>query len=141
MTEMFLGPYLLSSVSVVGLLLMYPIQLFVGDAAQHKMGHAPGTPALGGVTDFAFRAERAASNSLENMPFMILMMIMAVCFAAPVGLANFLAISALVLRLVHMVAYYANWPDLRGLSWLAGVLVMLIMAGSLAFAAAASLVG
>ena len=131
MTDLLTGPYFWSAASILGLLLMYPFQLFIGDVAQEKMGRTPGTPTLGGPEDFGFRADRAASNSLENMPFFIFMMLMSVALVTPPTLTNVLAIMALVLRVIHMVAYYAGHRNIRGLSWLAGLLVMLTMSGNM----------
>ena len=131
MTELFLGTYIWASFAIAIILFIYPFQLIIGDVAQDKMGRKAGTPILGGPGDFGFRAFRAASNSLENAPFFIFLILMSVFVQASPTWTNVLAAAALASRLIHMVAYYANQPNIRGLSWLFGLLVMLALSVSL----------
>ena len=127
MTELFLGPYVWASLAIAIILVIYPFQLIIGDVAQDKMGRKAGTPILGGPDDFGFRAFRAAANSLENVPFLIFLILMNIFVQASPLLTNMLAAAALASRLVHMLAYYSNQPNIRGLSWLFGLLIMLAM--------------
>lgn len=137
MKELLLKPYVWSTVSVLVLFILYPVQLFVGDVAQEKMGRTPGTQVIGTHDDFGFRADRAASNSLESMPFMLLMILTSVALATPPLLTNILALLAMASRVIHMLAYYADSRQIRGLSWLAGLLIMLAMSGNMCWAVAA----
>ena len=129
--DVLLTTYSWATLAVTIMLVLYPIQLIVGDIAQDTLGHTPGTPIRGEMEDFAFRAARVAGNSLENVPFMVMLILMCVALGADTGLTNGLAVAALATRLGHMIGYYTNVGRVRPISWLLGVLVMILLSGVL----------
>lgn len=136
---MWMNEYAWSGLAIFALSVLYIVQIIVGDLAQDAAGHTPGKAFDGAHDQFAFRAVRAPANSLENMPFMIVLTALGVAFAASPLLTNALALAAAGCRLIHMLAYYADRRYVRGYSWMAGVLVMLLMIGNVGWAAATGL--
>lgn len=133
------GEYALSGLAIYVLAVLYVVQMIVGDLAQDAAGHTPGRAFEGTHDQFAFRAVRAPANSLENMPFMMVLTALGIAFGAAPLVTNGLAVAAVGCRLVHMLAYYADRRYVRGYSWMAGVLVMLLMIGNVGWSAATNL--
>jgi uncharacterized MAPEG superfamily protein len=129
MSEAMLTTYSWAAAAVIAMLTMYVVQIIVGDLAQDAKGHTPGKVYEGDHDDFTFRAIRAPLNSLENMPFMILLILMGVALsAAPIWL-NLLAISCALVRFAHMLAFWAGIRPIRQASWMFGVLAMILLSG------------
>jgi uncharacterized MAPEG superfamily protein len=103
------------------------VQVVVATASARKGGHVPGVPIQDGPRSFAFRAQRAHQNTLENtVPFLA-----ALGAALAIGVPP-LVIDAAVLvfvgaRLAHVAAYYAGVERPRTAAFAVGLVAMLVM--------------
>ncbi len=108
------GAVLTAWVALVGL---YLVQAVVADVAAIRSGHTPGMPVTSGHDDFLFRAVRAQSNTLENLPvFNLLSLAVMLLGVAPVT-AERLVWAFVGARMLHMAAYYADLRSLRSIAF------------------------
>ena len=103
-------------------LVLYFVQFLIMDLLRHRTHTAPGVSVSGGHARFAFRAERALANSLENWPAFIVASSLAVLVKLDATLTNSSALTFLLARTLHMIFYYAKLDRLRSLAFTAGML-------------------
>lgn len=125
--------YAVALASVAALALLLIVQVVVATAAAQTTGQVPGVAITSGPDSFAFRAQRAHQNSLENaVPFGL-----AVASAIALGLDHAIvdaaAVAFVATRSAHAVAYYANVRPARTAAFAFGLVAVLAMSiGALA---------
>ena len=72
-------------------------------------------------TGFRARANAAQANLFESLPFFFAAIIIASVANAPQGRVDLLAIGFVIARIVYLICYIANWPTIRSIVWLAGL--------------------
>jgi len=75
------------------------------------------------LTGWQARAKAAHDNGFEALPLFIAGVIFAQMANADQTRIDQLAMAFIVIRIAYVVAYLKDWPTLRSLIWLAGVLV------------------
>jgi len=116
-----------TAAGLAGLASLIIVQVVIATASARKGGHVPGVPIQDGPRSFAFRAQRAHQNTLEN----------AVPFLAALGAALAIGVSPLVIdaavlvffgaRLAHLASYYAGVERPRTAAFALGLIAMLVM--------------
>lgn len=134
-----------TAAGLAGLATLIVVQVVVATAAARRAGHTPGVPIPDGPRSFAFRAQRAHQNTLENaIPFLAALAAALAVGVTPlvVEIAVMVFISA---RVVHLVAYYVGAQPARTAAFAAGLAAVLVMSvatfatvGTFATTAAAS---
>ncbi|HUQ01916.1 MAG TPA: MAPEG family protein [Kofleriaceae bacterium] len=103
------------------------IQVAIATASARKAGHVPGVPIADGPSSFAFRAQRAHQNTLENaVPFLVALAAAVAAGVAPrvVDIAVLVFVSA---RVAHALAYYAGAQPARTAAFAVGLVAVLTM--------------
>ena len=73
-------------------------------------------------TGFRARANAAQANLFESLPFFFAAIIIASIANAPRGRVDLLAIGFVIARIAYLICYVANWPTIRSIVWLAGLI-------------------
>lgn len=102
-------------------------QVVVATAAARRGGHVPGVAIQDGPRSFAFRAQRAHQNTLENaVPFLV-----ALAAALAIGVSPRVVDGAVLVfvgaRVAHASAYYAGVERPRTAAFAIGLLAVLVM--------------
>jgi uncharacterized MAPEG superfamily protein len=122
--------FVLGSPATVGLALLAAliiIQVAIATASARNAGHVPGVPIADGPASFAFRAQRAHQNTLENaVPFVIALAAALAAGVAPsvVDVAVLVFVGA---RVAHAVAYYAGARPARTAAFAVGLVAVMTM--------------
>ena len=125
-----MSTFALSSPTAYGLAALAVLlitQVVIATAAARRGGHVPGVAIQDGPRSFAFRAQRAHQNTVENaVPFLV-----ALAAALAVGVSA-RTIDAAVLvfvgaRFAHATAYYAAVQPARTAAFGVGLLAVLVM--------------
>lgn len=121
------SPSLPTAYGLAGLATLIVVQVVVATAAARRAGHVPGVSIPTDPRSFAFRAQRAHQNTLENaVPFLV-----ALAAALAVGVAplviDIAAISFVGARVAHAIAYYAGVQPARTTAFAAGLVAVLAM--------------
>lgn len=116
------GGVLTAWVVLAGLTLL---QAIVEDFAGIRGKRTPGMPVTTGHDDFLFRAIRAHSNTLENLPVFILLSLAAMLLGASPRATTNLVWTFLAARVLHMVAYYTDLRTLRSAAFAIGFLAVI----------------
>ena len=116
------GGVLTAWVILAGLSLL---QAIVEDLAGIRGGRTPGMPVTTGHDDFLFRAIRAHSNTLENLPVFMLLGLAAMLLGASPSTTTKLVWAFVAARVLHMVAYYADLRTLRSVAFAIGFLAVI----------------
>ena len=72
-------------------------------------------------TGFRARANAAQANLFESLPFFFAAVIIASFTNVPQGRVDLLAIGFVIARIAYLICYVANWPTIRSIVWLAGL--------------------
>ena len=72
-------------------------------------------------TGFRARANAAQTNLFESLPFFFAAIIIASFENAPQGRVDLLAIGFVIARIAYLICYVVNWPTIRSIVWLAGL--------------------
>jgi uncharacterized MAPEG superfamily protein len=116
------GAVLSAWIAVAGLTL---VQAVVADVAAIRGQHTPGMPVTSGHDDFLFRAVRAQSNTLENLPLFILLSLAAMLLGASPSTTQGLAWAFVGARMLHMAAYYADLRTFRSIAFAIGFIALI----------------
>ena len=73
-------------------------------------------------TGFRARANAAQANLFESLPFFFAAVIIASMSGAPQARLDLLAIGFVIARIAYLICYIANWPTLRSIVWLLGLI-------------------
>jgi uncharacterized MAPEG superfamily protein len=94
-----------------------------GIAKKGFEGYDNGMPRqwLAKQTGFRARANAAQANLFESLPFFFAAIIIASVANAPQGRVDLLAIGFVIARIAYLICYVANWPTIRSIVWLAGL--------------------
>jgi len=94
-----------------------------GIAKKGFEGYDNGMPRqwLAKQTGFRARANAAQANLFESLPFFFAAIIIASFANAPQGRVDLLAIGFVIARIAYLICYIANWPTIRSIVWLAGL--------------------
>jgi len=94
-----------------------------GIAKKGFEGYDNGMPRqwLAKQTGFRARANAAQANLFESLPFFFAAIIIASVANAPQGRVDLLAIGFVIARIAYLICYIANWPTIRSIVWLAGL--------------------
>lgn len=78
-------------------------------------------------TGFRARANAAQSNCFESFPFFATAVLVATMQnASPLYMTIFSSLYILA-RVAYIVAYAADWPNLRSLCWLLGIISIIVL--------------
>lgn len=72
-------------------------------------------------TGFRARANAAQANLFESLPFFFAAVIIASIANAPQSRIDVLALGFVVARIAYLICYVANWPTMRSVAWLCGI--------------------
>jgi uncharacterized MAPEG superfamily protein len=94
-----------------------------GIAKKGFEGYDNGMPRqwLAKQTGFRARSNAAQANLFESLPFFFAAIIIASVANAPQGRVDLLAIGFVIARIAYLICYVANWPTIRSIVWLAGL--------------------
>jgi uncharacterized MAPEG superfamily protein len=94
-----------------------------GIAKKGFEGYDNGMPRqwLSKQTGFRARANAAQANLFESLPFFFAAVIIASISNAPQGRVDLLAIGFVMARIAYLICYVADWPTMRSIVWLAGI--------------------
>jgi len=94
-----------------------------GIAKKGFEGYDNGMPRqwLAKQTGFRARANAAQANLFESLPFFFAAIIIASFANAPQGRVDLLAIGFVIARIAYLICYVVNWPTIRSIVWLAGL--------------------
>lgn len=92
-------------------------QVLVADVALIRSKHVPGMPVADGHGVFRFRAVRALGNTNETLGLFLLLLALAIAFAAEPRWVNALTWSYVAGRAGHMAFYYARLGLARSVSF------------------------
>ena len=73
-------------------------------------------------TGFRARANAAQANLFESLPLFFAAVIIAQIANAPQARIDLLAIGFVAARIAYVVCYLANWPTVRSIVWLLGLI-------------------
>ena len=73
-------------------------------------------------TGFRARANAAQANLFESLPLFFAAVIIASFTNTPQGRVDLLAIGFVIARIAYLICYVANWPTIRSIVWLAGLI-------------------
>lgn len=129
----FIADYFYSLFAVFVMILTVFVQGVVASAAHRtQKSYVPGIvdPNLG-PESFVFRSHRTFMNSLENTPFMILLIILAVLTGYSASVLLIISWVYAIFRIAHMVTYYliatCENPSLRSYFFMVAVLAQLML--------------
>jgi uncharacterized MAPEG superfamily protein len=118
----------LTSLGLAGVLLV--LQLIVAHLAAIRGKHKSGYPIAADSGSFIFRSARAHLNTIESISAFALIAIAGILLGANPSALNVLAPLWLLSRLSHMVCYYVNAAEMRSLSYVVSLVIILIMAAT-----------
>ena len=78
-------------------------------------------------TGFRARANAAQANLFESLPFFFAAVIIASMSGVPQGRIDLLAIGFVIARIAYLICYIANWPTMRSVVWLIGLICVITM--------------
>jgi len=95
-----------------------------GIAKKGFEGYDNGMPRqwLAQQTGFRARANAAQANLFESLPFFFAAVIIASIANAPQNRIDLLAIGFVAARIAYLICYVADWPTIRSIVWLAGLI-------------------
>jgi len=95
-----------------------------GIAKKGFEGYDNGMPRqwLAQQTGFRARANAAQANLFESLPFFFAAVIIASIAHAPQNRIDLLAIGFVAARIAYLICYVADWPTIRSIVWLAGLI-------------------
>jgi uncharacterized MAPEG superfamily protein len=73
-------------------------------------------------TGFRARANAAQANLFESLPLFFAAVIIATIGSAPQARLDLLAMGFVIARIAYLICYIANWPTLRSIVWLLGLI-------------------
>ena len=76
-------------------------------------------------TGFRARANAAQANLFESLPFFFAAVIIASMSGAPQARIDLLAIGFVIARIAYLICYIANWPTMRTIVWLIGLICVI----------------
>jgi uncharacterized MAPEG superfamily protein len=76
-------------------------------------------------TGFRARANAAQANLFESLPFFFAAVIIASMSGAPQAKLDLLAIGFVIARIAYLICYIANWPTMRSIVWLMGLICVI----------------
>ena len=76
-------------------------------------------------TGFRARANAAQANIFESLPFFFAAVIIASMSGAPQVRLDLLAIGFVIARIAYLICYVANWPTMRSIVWLLGLICII----------------
>jgi len=76
-------------------------------------------------TGFRARANAAQANLFESLPFFFAAVIIASMSGAPQAKLDLLAIGFVIARIAYLICYIANWPAMRSIVWLMGLICVI----------------
>ena len=130
---MFWTDYSATLVASYLLLLMVFVQALVASIAHRRQqSYVPGIVDEDlGPESFVFRSHRTFMNSLENVPFMLALVFVAMVAGFQPGWLSIVAWVYVGSRLAHMITYYLEAtrknPSLRSYFFMIGLLAQLIL--------------
>lgn len=101
------------------------IQFAVADVAGIRAKHVPGMPVAGGHDSFLFRATRAHANSNEQLPLLVLMVLLCLGLGASPEWTGRLLWAFVAARVGHMLFYYADQRLARSGAFVIGSIAQL----------------
>ena len=125
-------PYAFSLYALLGVAILFFVQLLVADVARIRAKITPGVQLPQDPTLFVFRAERAHKNTMESFGLFVIATLMAFLVEAPATWVNAICTAFLAARFGHMAMYYANQSLPRSVFWGFGTLslaIQLILVG------------
>ena len=130
MPELALYASALTAAVVLAALVL--VQVLFVDFASIKSKHVPGMPVTSGHGDFLFRATRAHANTNENLPVLILLVLLAVLLRADPKWTGYALWAFTAGRAGHMLFYYLDLRTARSIAFGVGLVaqfVLLIVVG------------
>ncbi|WP_316861977.1 MAPEG family protein [uncultured Cohaesibacter sp.] len=125
--------YSFSLYAIYALLVMVAVQGLVASVAHRaQASYVPGVvdPTLG-PGSFVFRSHRTLMNSIENVPFMMGLVFLAILSGFSPDKLGVLCWIFVLARLAHMVTYYLvathKNPSLRSVFYIVGFLAQLVL--------------
>lgn len=135
MESLPLHPYYCTLMAVFVLLFMVFVQAFVASVAHRKQKtYVPGIVDENlGPESFVFRSHRTFMNSIENVPFMVALIFVAIFMVVPTKPLAIMAWVYVAARLGHMALYYVEAtrknPSKRSYFFMIGWLTQLVLFG------------
>lgn len=115
-----------SAVGVLGVLML--VQVLVVDVLGIRACHAPGHPVTPDPADPRFRAVRALANTNESVAIFLLLPGFAIATATRPWIVNRCAEIYVAARLGHMGCDYAGLSLLRSVSFVIGLVALVVLA-------------
>jgi uncharacterized MAPEG superfamily protein len=78
-------------------------------------------------TGFRARANAAQANLFESLPLFFAAVIIAQIANAPQARIDLLALGFVVARIAYVICYLANWPTVRTIVWLLGLICVVAL--------------
>ena len=72
-------------------------------------------------TGFRARANAAQANLFESLPLFFAAVIIASLMQAPQARLDLLALGFVISRIAYLICYVGNWPTMRSIVWLCGI--------------------
>ena len=117
---------------VVAVLLL--VQVLVADVIGLRRKKPPGAEAEGGHDDLLWRADRAHRNTNETLGVFVLLSLAAIAVEAHPVAANGCALAFAGARAGHMLCYWFDVRILRSVCWIAALIALLVLAGTVGLA-------
>jgi len=76
-------------------------------------------------TGFRARANAAQANLFESLPLFFAAVIISSIGGAPQVRLDLLAIGFVIARIAYLICYIANWPAMRSVVWLVGLICVI----------------
>jgi uncharacterized MAPEG superfamily protein len=76
-------------------------------------------------TGFRARANAAQANLFESLPLFFAAVIISSIGGAPQVRLDLLAIGFVIARIAYLICYIANWPTMRTIVWLIGLICVI----------------
>ena len=76
-------------------------------------------------TGFRARANAAQANLFESLPLFFAAVIISSIGGAPQVRLDLLAIGFVIARIAYLICYIANWPTMRSVVWLIGLICVI----------------
>jgi uncharacterized MAPEG superfamily protein len=76
-------------------------------------------------TGFRARANAAQANLFESLPLFFAAVIIASIGGAPQARLDLLAMGFVIARIAYLICYIANWPTMRSVVWLMGLICVI----------------
>ena len=74
---------------------------------------------------FRARANAAQANLFESLPLFFAAVIIASLSGAPQARLDLLAMGFVIARIAYLMCYIANWPTMRSIVWLMGLICVI----------------